>query len=161
MVFPNAIVVPAALPAKTLQEFIKMARDKPGTVTYGTSGIGGAGHLAGELLRMHANIDITHVPYKGGGPALVGFLGGEISSYFATPVSVRPHILAGKARVLATTGPQRDPTLPEAPTVAEAGYPGYQATNWYAYVVPAKTPAAIVTRLNQVLNQSLRDPAIL
>jgi tripartite-type tricarboxylate transporter receptor subunit TctC len=161
VIFPNAIVVPMALPAKTLGEFIKMAKDKPGAISYGSSGIGGAGHLAGELLKMQAGIDLLHVPYKGGGPAMVALLAGEINTYFATPVSVRPHLISGKVRVLATTGPQRDPTLPEIPTVAESGYPNYQATNWYAYVVAGKTPGPVIARLNQALTQSLRDPGVL
>ena len=161
VVFPNAIFVPAALPAKNLEEFVKLAKSKPGAISYGSSGIGGAGHLAGELFKMQAGVDLLHVPYKGGGPATVGLLAGEINSYFATPVSVRPHVISGKVRVLASTGPERDPLMPEVPTVAESGYPGYQATNWYAYVVPAKTPGAIIARLNQALNQSLRDPGIL
>ena len=148
-------------PARTLADFVKAAKDKPNAITYGSSGIGGAGHLAGELLNMHAGIQLVHVPYKGGGPAMIGLLAGEINSYFATPVTTRPHIQSGKARVLATTGPQRDPLLPEVPTVAESGYSNYQATNWYAYVVPAKTPPAVIARLNQTLNQPLREPSVL
>jgi tripartite-type tricarboxylate transporter receptor subunit TctC len=160
VVFPNLIVVHPSVPAKTLAEFVKLARDKPGTITYGSSGIGGAGHLAGELLKMMAKIDLVHVPYKGGGPAMQGLLGGEIAAYFATPVAAGAHVKAGKARALATTGPNRDPLMPEVPTVAESGYPGYEATNWYAYLVPAATPREIVSRLNFELVKVLRQPEV-
>ena len=160
VVFPNLIVVHPSVPANTLAEFVKLARDKPGTITYGSSGIGGAGHLAGELLKMMAKIDLVHVPYKGGGPAMQGLLGGEIAAYFATPVAAGAHVKAGKARALATTGPQRDPLMPDVPTVAESGYPGYEATNWYAYLVPAATPREIVARLNTELVKVLRQPEV-
>jgi tripartite-type tricarboxylate transporter receptor subunit TctC len=160
VVFPNLIVVHPSVPANTLAEFVKLARDKPGTITYGSSGIGGAGHLAGELLKMMAKIDLVHVPYKGGGPAMQGLLGGEIAAYFATPVAAGAHVKAGKARALATTGPQRDPLMPEVPTVAESGYPGYEATNWYAYLVPAATPREVVAKLNSELVKVLRQPEV-
>jgi tripartite-type tricarboxylate transporter receptor subunit TctC len=160
VVFPNLIVVHPSVPANTLAELVKLARDKPGTITYGSSGIGGAGHLAGELLKMMAKIDPVHVPYKGGGPAMQGLLGGEIAAYFATPVAAGAHVKAGKARALATTGPQRDPLMPDVPTVAESGYPGYEATNWYAYLVPVATPREIVGRLNTELVKVLRQPEV-
>jgi tripartite-type tricarboxylate transporter receptor subunit TctC len=160
VVFPNLIVVHPSVPANTLAEFVKLARDKPGTITYGSSGIGGAGHLAGELLKMMAKIDLVHVPYKGGGPAMQGLLGGEIAAYFATPVAAGAHVKAGKARALATTGAQRDPLMPEVPTVAESGYPGYEATNWYAYLVPAATPREVVAKLNSELVKVLRQPEV-
>ncbi len=160
VVFPNLIVVHPSVPAKTLAEFVSLARDKPGTITYGSSGIGGAGHLAGELLKMMAKVDLVHVPYKGGGPAMQGLLGGEIAAYFATPVAAGVHVKAGKARALATTGPARDPLMPEVPTVAESGYPGYEATNWYAYMAPAATPREIVARLNAEIVKVLRQPEV-
>jgi tripartite-type tricarboxylate transporter receptor subunit TctC len=157
VVFANVIVVPSSVPAQTLAEFVKLAQAKPGTVTYGTSGIGGAGHLAGELFNMRANIDMLHVPYKGGGPSMQGLLGGQVMSSFATPVSVVEHIKAGKLRALATTGPKRAALLPDVPTVAESGYPGFEAMNWYAYVAPAKTPKEIVERLNRELVKALNN----
>lgn len=160
VVFPNLIVVHPSVPANTLQEFIKLAKDKPGTLTYGSSGIGGAGHLAGELLKMMAKIDLVHVPFKGGGPAMQAMLGGQISAYFATPVAAGVHVKAGKAKAIATTGPQRDPFMPEVPTVAEVGYPGYQATNWYAYMAPAKTPKEIIARLNREIVKALNAPEV-
>lgn len=161
VVFPNVIIVNAAFPAKTLADFVNLSKAKPGTVTYGSSGIGGAGHLSGELLKIRANIDTIHVAYKGGGPAMLGVLGTEINSYFATPVTAIPHIVSGKVRALAITGAKRDKLLPDVPTVAESGYPGYDAMNWYAYVVPVKTPKAIVTKLNEALVKTLNNPAVI
>jgi tripartite-type tricarboxylate transporter receptor subunit TctC len=160
VVFPNVLVVNPAFPAKTLSEYVKLAKDKPGTVTQASSGIGGAGHLAGELLKIRAGIDAIHVAYKGGGPGMLAVMGGEVNAYYATPVSAGAQIKNGKVRALATTGLKRDRLLPDVPTVAESGYPGYEATNWYAYVVPAKTPAAVVTRLNQALVQTLNNPDV-
>ena len=161
VIFPNLVVVHASVPANSLAEFIKLAKENPGKYTYGSSGIGGAGHLAGELLKMMARIDIVHVPFKGGGPAMQAMLGGQIHAYMATPVAAGPHVRAGKAKALATTGPQRDPLTPEVPTVAESGYPGYQATNWYAFVVAGRTPRAIVERLNRDIVATLKDPQVI
>ena len=160
VVFPNVLVVNPAFPAKTLAEYVKLAKDKPGTVTQASSGIGGAGHLAGELLKIRAGIDAIHVAYKGGGPGMLAVMGGEVNAYYATPVSAGQQIKNGKVRALATTGLRRDRLLPDVPTVAESGYPGFEATNWYAYVVPAKTPAAVVTRLNQALIKTLTNPDV-
>jgi len=160
VVFANVVVVQASLPAQTLPEFVKLAREKPGTITYGSSGIGGAGHLAGELLKDAAKIDIVHVPYKGGGPAMQDLLGGQIHAYFAAPASVVGHLKSGRARALATTGPKRAQLLPDVPTVAESGYPGYEAMNWYAYVAPAKTPKDIIDRLHREIVKALVAPDV-
>jgi len=154
VVFPNLVVVHPSVPANTFAEFIKLAKDNPGKYTYGSSGIGGAGHLAGELLNMTAGINIVHVPFKGGGPAMTAMLGGQISAYMATPVAAGGHVKAGKAKALAVTGPKRDQFMPDVPAVAEF-YPGYQATNWYAYYAPAKTPKDIVVRLNREIVKAL------
>ena len=154
VVFPNLVVVHTSVPASTFAEFIKLAKDNPGKYTYGSSGIGGAGHLAGELLKMMAGVDLVHVPFKGGGPAMQAMLGGQISAYMATPVAAGPHVKAGKAKALAVTGPRRDQFMPDVPAVAES-YPGYQATNWYAYYAPAKTPKDIVLRLNREIVKAL------
>jgi tripartite-type tricarboxylate transporter receptor subunit TctC len=158
VMFPNLIVVHASVPAKNLAELIQLAKDKPNTVTYGSSGVGGAGHLAGELLAMMAKVQLVHVPYKGGGPAMTGLLGGQIMMYIATPVAPLPHIKAGKVRGIATTGATRSDLLPEYPTIAESGYPGYEATNWYAFLAPAKTPRDVIERLNRELIKVLRMP---
>jgi tripartite-type tricarboxylate transporter receptor subunit TctC len=157
VVFANVLVVQPSLSVQSLAEFVKLAQEKPGSVTFGSSGIGGAGHLAGELLKERANIDMIHVPYKGGGPAMQGMLGGQVMSIFATPVSAGGQIKAGKIRAIATTGPKRAALLPEVPTVAESGYPGYEAMNWYAYVAPAKTPKEIIERLNRELVKALNN----
>ena len=160
VVFSNVLVVQASLPIQNLGDFVKLAKEKPGTVTFGSSGILGAGHLAGELLKIRANIDILHVPYKGGGPAMQGMLGGQVTSIFATPVSSGGQVKAGKIRAIATTGPKRAALLPDVPTVAESGYPGFEAMNWYAYLAPAKTPKDIIARLNSELVKALKDPAV-
>ena len=158
VVFPNVIVTHPRIAAKKLAEFVQLAKDKPNTITFGSSGVGGAGHLAGALLEMVANIKLVHVPYKGGGPAMRGLLGGEIDSYFATPVAALPHIKSGRANAIAITGAKRSQALPDVPTVAESGYPGYEATNWYAYLVAGKTPREVVDRLNRELVKVLRMP---
>jgi len=159
VVFPNIIVTHPRVPAKTLAEFVKLAKDKPDTITYGSSGVGGAGHLAGALLEMVAQIKLVHVPYKGGGPAMRGLLGGEIDCYISTPVAALPHIQSGRANAIASTGARRSTALPNVPTVAESGYPGYEAVNWYAYLVTAKTPRTIIDQLNRELVKVLRTPA--
>jgi tripartite-type tricarboxylate transporter receptor subunit TctC len=157
VVFANVLVVQPQLKVKTLADYVELARQNPGKITYASSGIGGAGHLAGELLKKMANIDIVHVPYKGGGPAMQGFLGRQIDSFFATPVSSIKQIEAGKARAIATTGTKRAALLPNVPTIAEAGYAGYEALNWYAYFGPARLPKDIAERLNQALVKALQS----
>jgi tripartite-type tricarboxylate transporter receptor subunit TctC len=161
VVFANVLVVQPDFPAKNLAEYVRAAKEKPGSVTYASSGIGGAGHLAGELLRTMAKVDIVHVPYKGGGPAMQGFLGKQVASFFATPVSSIKQIQAGRARALATTGTQRARLMPDVPTVAEQGFPGYEALNWYAYLGPANLPKDVVERLNQELVKALRSKDVL
>ncbi len=155
-VFANVLVVQPRLPVRSVADYVKLAREKPGTVTYASSGVGGAGHLAGELLRLVAKIDIVHVPYKGGGPAMQGFLGGQVDSFFATPTSSGGQVKAGKARAIATTGSRRAALMPDVPTVAESGYPGYEALNWYAYFGPKGMPRDIVERLNRELAKALK-----
>jgi tripartite-type tricarboxylate transporter receptor subunit TctC len=159
VVFPNVLVVQPALPVKSVGDFVKLAKEKPG-LTYASSGIGGAGHLAGELLRGMAKIDIVHVPYKGGGPAMQGFLGGQVDSFFATPISSISQIRSGRARAVATTGAKRAALMPDVPTVAESGYTGYEALNWYGYLAPAKTPKEIIDRLNRDITKALANPQV-
>ena len=160
VMFPNVLVVHPTVQAQTLAEFVKLAQAKPGTINYGSSGIGGAGHLAGELFRMMAKVDIVHVPYKGGGPAVTDLLAGQVAAVFATPASAGQYVKAGRLRALAVTGTARSPSMPEVPTIAESGYPGYEATNWYAYVVAAKTPKDIVERWNRELVKVLTAPDV-
>ncbi|HZE11334.1 MAG TPA: tripartite tricarboxylate transporter substrate binding protein [Burkholderiales bacterium] len=154
----NVLVVHPSVQAKTLAEYVKEANSKPGGMAYGTSGIGSAGNLAGELFRLTAKANLVHVPYKGGGPAMSDLLGGQIPSVFASATTATPQVKAGKLRALGTTGTRRSASLPDIPTIAEQGYPGYQATNWYAYVAPAKTPKDIVARLNREIVRTLGDP---
>ncbi|MGQ0509607.1 MAG: Bug family tripartite tricarboxylate transporter substrate binding protein [Betaproteobacteria bacterium] len=158
--FPNVLVVGASVPANNLAEFITLANSKPGTINYGSSGIGGIGHLAGELLKSMAKVNIVHVPYKGGAPAMTDLLGGQIAGIFATPITAGPHIRNGKIRALATTGATRGGGMPDVPTVAESGYPGYEAVNWYCYVVPAKTPKDVQNRWHKELSAVLNNADI-
>ena len=160
LVFPNVIVVHPGVPAKTLGEFVALAKKNPGTLTYGSSGIGGAGHLAGELFKERAGINIVHVPYKGGGPAMTDLLAGRIDMYVGVPNTAAPYLEAGKLRALATTSVKRASTLPDVPTIAEAGYPGFDATNWYAFVAPGKTPVDILDFWNREIVKVLNNPTI-
>jgi tripartite-type tricarboxylate transporter receptor subunit TctC len=158
VVFPNVIVVNPSVPARTLAEYVALAKQKPGELNYASSGIGGAGHLAGELFKQRAGIDVVHVPYKGGGPAMTDLLGGRVTMYPAVPSTAAPHIEA--LRALATTGAKRTATMPNVPTVAESGYPGFEATNWYAFVAPGKTPKEILDYWNRELVKVLNDPGV-
>ncbi len=159
VMFPNVLVVGDAVPAKTLAEFVALAKQSPGKLTYGSSGIGGVGHLAGELFKQRAGIDMVHAPYKGGGPALTDLLGGRIEMYISVPSTAQAHIESGKVRALATTGARRMATLPNVPTVAES-YPGFEATNWYAFVAPGKTPKEILDYWNREIGKVLSDPRV-
>jgi tripartite-type tricarboxylate transporter receptor subunit TctC len=160
VMFPNVIVVNPSLPVKTLAEYVALAKSKPGQLNYASSGVGGAGHLAGELFKQRAGIDVVHVPYKGGGPAMTDLLGGRVTMYPGVPSTVLPHVDSGKLRALAITGPSRSPTHPNIPTVAESGYPGFEASNWYAFVAPGKTPPEILDYWNREINKVLRDPQV-
>jgi tripartite-type tricarboxylate transporter receptor subunit TctC len=158
-VFANVLVVQPALQVNSVADYVKLARDKQGGVTYASSGIGGAGHLSGELLKgMAKGANLVHVPYKGGGPAMQGFLGGQVDSFFATPISSISQIRAGKAKAVATTGSKRAALMPEVPTIAESGYPGYEALNWYGFLGPAKMPKDLVERLNREIVRALANP---
>ena len=158
--FANVLVVQPNLGVNTVADFVKAAKEKPGIITYASSGIGGAGHLAGELLRSMAKIDIVHVPYKGGGPAMQGFLGGQVASFFATPISSISQIRSGKAKAVATTGSKRAALMPDVPTVAEAGYQGYEALNWYGFLAPKGTPREIIDRLNKEIVKALANQQV-
>jgi tripartite-type tricarboxylate transporter receptor subunit TctC len=159
-IFANVLVVQPSAGINSLADYVKAAREKPGSVTYASSGVGGAGHLAGELLKSMARVDIVHVPYKGGGPAMQGFLGGQVTSFFATPISSVKQIQAGRARAVATTGSQRAELMPDVPTVAEQGYPGYEALNWYGYLGPAGMPKEVVDRLSREIAKALANPDV-
>jgi tripartite-type tricarboxylate transporter receptor subunit TctC len=154
----NILVVHPSVPAKTVKELIALAKSK--SLNGGSSGVGGAGHLALELFNVLAGTKIVHVPYKGGGPAMVDLLGGQINLIFATAASAVPHIQSGKIRALAVTTANRSKLVPDLPTVAEAGLKGFEANNWYGIVVPAKTPQAIIDRLNREFTAVLKMPEI-
>lgn len=158
--FPNVLVVHKGEGVKTLAEFVQLSKKKPGSVDFASTGAGSASHLADELFNQRAGIDMTHVPYKGGAPALQDLLGERVTSYFAAPPTALPHIEAGKLIPLATTGLTRPSYMPNIPTVAEAGYPGFEALNWYAFVAPGKTPAPLLDRWNQEIVKVLNDPGV-
>lgn len=160
MNFPNVLVVPPSLGVKTFAEFIALAKKQPGKLNYGSTGAGSASHLAGELFNDRAGVDIVHIPFKGGAPAMTELLAGRISAYFATMSTAGQHITAGKLIPLATTGLVRAPFLPDLPTVSEAGLPGFTATNWYAFVAPGRTPAPLLERWNQELVKALKSPEV-
>lgn len=160
MNFPNVLVVPPSLGVKTLAEYIALAKRQPGQLNYGSTGAGSASHLAGELFNDRAGVEITHIPFKGGAPAMNELLAGRLSAYFATMSTAGPHIASGKLVPLATTGLTRAPFLPDLPTVSEAGLTGFSATNWYAFVAPGKTPVPILERWNQELVKALRSPEV-
>jgi tripartite-type tricarboxylate transporter receptor subunit TctC len=158
--FPNILVVPSDSSIKSLKDFVDQARKEPGKITFASTGNGSASHLQGELLNVLANIDTTHVPYKGGSPALVDVLGGRVNSYYSTISSAQPHIKSGKLRAIAVTSAKRVPSLPDVPTIAESGYPGYDSSNWYAFVASSKTPEPILERWNQELVKVLKDKEV-
>ena len=145
----NIFIVHPSVPARSLKELIALARAKPGTFNYATSGSGSQGHLAGELFKLMAKVDMVHVPYKGGGPALVDLIAGHVEIFVAVISTAIPQVKAGKARALAVTGGKRATALPDVPTVAETGLKGYEATAWYGYVAPAATPRPIIERLHK------------
>ena len=144
---PNIFVVHADVAAKNLKEFVALAKAKPGQLYYGSAGNGSAGHLAMEYLKLVTGMDLQHVPYKGTGPNLVDLVAGRTQATSAGTPPLMPHVKAGKLRVIAVGTPQRLPTLPDVGTVAEQGYAGFEASQWYGLNVPAKTPSAIIKRL--------------
>ena len=157
---PNIFVVHADVPAKNLREFVALAKSKPGQYYYGSAGNGSAGHLAMEYLKLVSGMDLQHVPYKGTGPNLVDLVAGRTHATSAGTPPLMPHVKAGKLRVVAVGTPQRLPTLPEVGTVAEQGYPGFEASQWYGLNAPAKTPPAIVKRLAEEAAKAAKSPSV-
>lgn len=156
---PYLLLVNPSLPVTSLKEFLALAKSEGGKLTYATSGSGSGAHMAAELLISMTGIPMTHVPYKGGGPALSDVLAGHVKVLFAPAVSSMQHIQAGRLRAIAITGDKRLSSLPNVPTVAEAGIPGYDSTVWYAVLAPPNTPRDIVNRIHSELLQILKDPA--
>lgn len=154
----NVLVVHPKVPVKTVKDLIALARAQPGTLIYGSSGSGNAGHLAGELFSSMAKVKMVHVPYKGGAPAMAALLGGEVQLVFSSPPTAIPQVKAGRLTALAVTTAKRSGMLPDLPTIAEAGLPGFETDNWYGIVTTAKTPRAIVERLNREFVRALNVP---
>ncbi len=156
--FSYVLITHPAVPARTVRDLIALARAKPGVVTYGSTGIGSGFHLAGELFASMAKINVVHVPYKGGPAAVTDMLGGRIDFMFYSFAVVQPQVKAGRLRAIAVTGRERDPLLPDVPTVAEAGLPGYEIGGWHGFFAPAGTPKEIVERLNALVRRILTAP---
>ena len=157
---PLVLVTHPALPVKSVRDVIALARPRPGQLTYASAGTGGVQHLAGELFKITAKIDLLHVPYKGAGPVMPDLLGGHVAMFFSGMPPAMPHVRAGKLRALAVTTAKRSPTIPEVPTMQESGIPGFDISNWFAYFVPAGTSADIVAKLNGEVNRALKLPDV-
>ena len=158
---PNIFVVHADVPAKNLREFVALAKSRPGQFFYGSAGNGSAGHLAMEYLKLVTGMELQHVPYKGTGPNLVDLVAGRTHATSAGTPPLMPHVKAGKLRVIAVGTTKRLAALPEVPTVAEQGYPGFETSQWYGLNAPAKTPPAIVKRLADDAAKAVKSPAVL
>ncbi|MGZ5151798.1 MAG: tripartite tricarboxylate transporter substrate binding protein [Burkholderiales bacterium] len=152
------LVVHPSLPAKTVKELIALARARPGEINYASSGSSGPQHIAGELFKLMAKVDMTHVPYKGGGPAVVALLGGHVQAQFSTPVSALPHVRTGKLRALGVTSLKRSNAIPQVPTISEAALPGYEAVTWWGILAPARTPREIVNKIHADTVKALQMP---
>jgi tripartite-type tricarboxylate transporter receptor subunit TctC len=157
--YPYILVVNADLPVKSLQEFVALAKSKPGALNYGSTGVGAANHLVAEFFSSKAGLKMTHVPYRGTALAVGDLLGGQLTMVFGDPISVLSQMKAGKLRPLAVTSLERSSVAPDVPTVAESGYPGFEALAWHGILAPAKTPPAIVQKLNAEIVKALADPA--
>jgi len=159
IVVPNVMVVNPSVPSKTVPEFIAYAKANPGKLSMASAGIGAPGHLAGELFKLTAGVDLVHVPYRSSGPALIDLLGGQVQITFPTAVASIEYIRAGRLRALAVTTAKRSEALPDVPTIDEF-IPGYEASNWFGIGAPRNTPADIVDKLNKEINAGLADPKI-
>jgi tripartite-type tricarboxylate transporter receptor subunit TctC len=158
IVNPQLLVTNPALAARTMKEFIALAKAKPGQLNFGSSGIGTPNHLGGEMLKAMAGINIVHVPYKGGAAAITDLIAGQVQLVISSAPSVVPHVKSGRLRALAIGSAKRTPALPDVPTVAESGVPGYEYTTWYGIFAPAKMASAIVAKLNAEIVRMLADP---
>jgi len=152
---PNVLLVNPELPVGSVGELVAYAKDKPGQVQYASGGVGSFQHLGGELFKLMAGVDMLHVPFKGGGPAMIDVLGGHTKAVFATTITALPHVRAGKLKALGVGSRARSPVLADVPTIAEAGVPGYEAVNWIGIVAPAGTPPAIAARLHDEITAIL------
>lgn len=157
---PNILVVHPSIPARTVKEVVALAKARPGTLNFASAGVGSSSHLAGELFRILAGAEIVHVPYKGAGPAMVDVLSGQVQLYFATMPAAMPHVKSGKLIPIAVTSASRSQALPELPTIAESGVPGYEASTWYGLLAPAHAPGAAVARLHEGVVKILAEGAL-
>lgn len=157
---PGVLVVHPSVPVKTVKELIALARQRPGELSYGSGGVGGFFHISTELFAFMTKIKVTHVPYKGAGPVLVDLIAGHIQVSFNNALPTVPHIKSGRLRALATTGARRAAVLPDLPTIAEAGVPGYESSSWSGIGAPARTPQAIIKGLSRELGAILQMPDI-
>lgn len=160
VIVPQLLVVNPQLPVKNVRELIALAKAKPGSLNAGSSGVGTPNHFGTELLKWLAGVDIVHVPYKGGAPALTDLLGGQIQMAFSSIPAVLPHVKAGRLVALGIGSAKRSPALPNVPTIAEAGVPGYEYTTWYGVFAPAKTPPPLIARLNAEIIKAVQSPDI-
>ena len=158
---PNILVVNASLAVTSVPDLVALARAKPRQLNFASAGGGTSSHLAGELFKSMTRLELVHVPYKGAGAALVALLGGEVQAAFFSIPSTLPHMKSGKLRVIATGSARRSPMLPEVPTIAEAGVPGYDATTWYGVLAPVRVPRAVLETLNREIVQSTQSPALI
>ncbi|HWP86998.1 MAG TPA: tripartite tricarboxylate transporter substrate binding protein [Burkholderiales bacterium] len=157
---PNLLVVHPSLPVRTVKDLVALAKAKPGSVNYASSGSGSAGHLAGELFKRVAHIDMVHIPYKGAAPALTDVVAGQAQIYFTSPVSATPFVKGGRLRMVAVTSLKRSPSLPDIPTVAESGYPDFDVVSWWGILTPAGVPKDIITKLHTEIVKVLTLPEI-
>lgn len=158
---PNVLIVHPSVAAQSVKEFIGLAKSKPGMISFASSGSGGAMHLSGELFKQMAAVDLVHVPYKGGGPALADVIGGQVQAMFDNVITALPNVKAGRVRALGVTSAARAEALPDLPTIAEAGLPGYEAYVWWGVFSTGGTPAEIVGRMQREIVAALRTPAVL
>ncbi len=156
----NVLAVNPDLPVHSVQELIALAKQKPGELQYASAGVGSFQHLGGELFKLMAGVDIVHVPFRGGGPAMIDVMGGHTKIVFSSLIQTTPHVKSGQLRALGTGGARRNPVLPDVPTIAEAGVPGYEANNWWGMLAPAGTPPAIVDKLNKAVSAALDAPEL-
>jgi len=157
---PNILVVDPKLPVKSVADYVRFAREQPDGITFASSGSGSSIHLSGEMFKMKAGLKMLHVPYRGSAPAITDLLGGQVQSMFDNAPSALPHVQGGRLRAIAITGPRRSPLLPDVPTVAESGYPGFDVQSWFGLAAPAGTPRAVIDRLNAALGKVLAAPEV-
>ena len=160
VIYPNVLVVHPGVAAKSVSELVTLAKARPKQLAFASAGTGSSTHLAAELLKSMAGIDMVHIPYKGGGQAVVDVMAGQVQLYFSSMLGALPHVKSGKLRALGVTSAKRSRATPDLPTIAESGFPGYEAVNWLGLLAPARTPAAIIARLNGEIVKIFSQPDV-